>query len=64
MFLAGRGNGMLKGNVHLKAADGTPMANVMLTLLHNLGLQDLQNFGDSTSEFSLAAPAASTVVGA
>ena len=29
---AGHGNGMLKGNVHLKAADGTPMANVMLTL--------------------------------
>ena len=40
LFIAGGGNGMLKGNVHLKAADGTPMANVMLTLLHNLGLQD------------------------
>ena len=36
-------NGMLKGNLHLKAADATPMANVMLTLMHNLGLDDLQD---------------------
>jgi hypothetical protein len=64
LFLAGRGNGMLKGGAHLKAADGTPMANVMLTLLHNLGLQDLQAFGDSTGEFSLGIPASSTVAGA
>jgi Protein of unknown function (DUF1552) len=64
LFLAGKGNGMLQGNVHLKAADGTPMANVMLTLLHNLGLQDLQSFGDSTGEFSLSAPSTTTVAGA
>ena len=32
----------LKGNLHLKAPDGTPMANVMLTLLHELGLDDLE----------------------
>ena len=30
------------------------MANVMLTLLHKLGLDDLQSFGDSTGEFSFA----------
>jgi hypothetical protein len=64
LFLAGRGNGMLKGNLHLKAADGTPMANVMLTLLHHLGLEDLNSFGDSTSEFSLSAPSAATAAGA
>jgi len=64
LFIAGGGNGMLKGNAHLKAADGTPMANVMLTLLHNLGLQDLQTFGDSTGEFSLSAAAATTAAGA
>jgi hypothetical protein len=52
LMLLGRANGALKGNVHLKAPDGTPMANVMLTLLHQLGL-DLQRFGDSTGEFSL-----------
>lgn len=49
----GGANGRLDGNVHLKAPDGTPMANVMLSLLHELGLDDLESFGDSTGEFSL-----------
>ena len=35
LFLAGHAGGTLKGGLHLKAADGTPMANVMLTLLHD-----------------------------
>jgi hypothetical protein len=39
--------------LHLKAADGTPMANVMLTLLHDLGLEDVKSFGDSTGTFNL-----------
>jgi hypothetical protein len=56
LVLFGKGNGMLKGNLHLKAADATPMANVFLTLMHNLGVDDMQSFGDSTGEFSLAAP--------
>ena len=30
LFLAGHAGGALKGGLHLKAADGTPMANVML----------------------------------
>ena len=54
LVLLGGGNGKLDGNVHLKAPDGTPMANVMLTLLHELGLDDLESFGDSTGGFSLA----------
>ena len=53
LFLAGHAGGSLKGNLHLKAPDGTPMANVMLTLLHDLGLDDLKEFGDSTGEFAL-----------
>jgi hypothetical protein len=53
LFLAGRMGGQLRGNLHLKAPDGTPMANVMLTLLHKLGLDDLDQFGDSTGEFDL-----------
>ncbi len=53
LVLLGKGNGMLQGNMHIKAADGTPMANAMLTLLHNLGLENLQSFGDSTGELSL-----------
>src|SRR6266566_4585171 len=54
LVLLGHANGVLKGNLHLKAADGTPMANVMLTLLHQLGIDDMKTFGDSTGEFSLA----------
>jgi hypothetical protein len=53
LFLAGKANGHLKGGLHLKAADGTPMANVMLQLLHDLGLDDLKSFGDSTGTFTL-----------
>jgi hypothetical protein len=54
LVLLGHANGALKGNVHIKAEDGTPMANVMLTLLHQLGLDDMKSFGDSTGEFALA----------
>ena len=61
LVLLGGANGHLANNLHLKAPDGTPMANVMLTLLHDLGLDDLQSFGDSTGEFSWSAPSASTV---
>jgi hypothetical protein len=61
LVLLGHANGHLKGNLHLKAEDGTPMANVMLTLMHNLGLDDVKSFGDSTGEFSLSPAAATTV---
>ncbi len=54
LFLAGRANGRLKGNLHVKAPDGTPMANAMLTLLHRIGRDDLESFGDSTGELSPA----------
>jgi hypothetical protein len=59
LFLAGRAGGQLKGGLHLRAADGTPMANVMLAVLRRLGATSAQ-FGDSTGELDLnaAAPAA------
>ncbi len=60
LFLAGHGGGMLKGGLHLKGADGTPMANVLLTLAHGLGLE-MASFGDSTGEFNLNAVAETTV---
>jgi hypothetical protein len=53
LMLLGHGAG-LEGNLHLKAPDGTPMANAFLTLLHRLGLDDLKTFGDSTGEFALS----------
>ena len=55
LIMLGRGGGVLEGGMHVKAADGTPMANVMLTLMHRLGLDDLKTFGDSTGEFSFTA---------
>ena len=55
LILMGHGGGILDGGVHVKAAKDTPMANVFLTLLHGLGLSDLQSFGDSSGEFSFTA---------
>jgi hypothetical protein len=57
LILLGHANGQLAGNVHLKAAEGTPMANAMLSVLHGLGLDDRSSFGDSTGTFSLTATA-------
>jgi hypothetical protein len=52
LFLAGHAGGTLKGGLHLKAPDGTPMANVFLTLLRDLGVE-MDKFGDSTAAFDL-----------
>ncbi len=54
-FVAGGANGTLEHDLHLRAAPGTPLANVMLTLLRKLGLEDLESFGNSTGDFSLSA---------
>jgi hypothetical protein len=60
LLVMGGANGRMKGGVHLFAPDGTPMANVMLTLLHRLGLDDVASFGDSTGEFFLTAEPSTT----
>ncbi len=52
LFLAGHAGGQLRGNLHLKAADGTPMANAMLSVGQMLGLE-LPAFGDSTAPMDL-----------
>ncbi len=53
-FIAlGGANGKLAGNVHHRAEPGTPMANVMLGLMHAIGLDDIGQFGDSTRPFGL-----------
>src|SRR6185369_11581740 len=53
LILLGHGNGALEGNMHLRAPDGTPMANVFLSLMHKFGLKN-NTFGDSTGEFALS----------
>jgi hypothetical protein len=61
LFIAGHAGGALKGGLHVKAADGTPMANAMLSVLHKLGL-DVDQFGDSTGELDLTGVPATTTV--
>jgi hypothetical protein len=51
LILLGGANGQMNGGIHLKADDGTPMANVMLSLMHKLNL-DVDSFGDSNGDFS------------
>jgi len=53
LFVVGHANGQLKGNVHHRAPDGTPMANAMLGLMHKLGLDGMESFGDSTQPLSI-----------
>jgi hypothetical protein len=53
LIVLGGANGRLPGQVHLRAAPGTPMANVMLTVMHTLGLDNVEEFGDSTGTFAL-----------
>jgi len=60
LFFAGHAGGRLKGGIHIKAADGTPMANPMLTAVHALGMDDLASFGDSTAPLDLNSVAAAT----
>ena len=52
-FMAGRAGGALPGGLHLKAPSGTPLANVMLSVLHAIGLEDLERFGDSEGAYNI-----------
>ena len=53
LIVLGHASGKLRGGVNVKAADGTPMANAMLTLLHKLGHDDMASFGDSSGALAL-----------
>jgi hypothetical protein len=64
LFLAGHAAGKLKGNLHIKAADGTPMANAMLSALNIAGVE-MTSFGDSTKAMDLnSAPSTTVAAGA
>jgi hypothetical protein len=64
LIVLGGANGQLPGNLHVRTPDGTPMANVMLGLLHSLGIDDVGSFGDSTGTFLLNAAGAGVSTGA
>jgi hypothetical protein len=53
VFLAGHASGKIKGNLHLSCPDGTPMANLLLTIVHKLGVNDLNKVGDSTGDLAI-----------
>ena len=46
-LLAGHASGQLKGNLHLRCSEGTPAANILLTMMQKLGVE-ITKFGDST----------------
>ena len=52
VLLAGRASGRVQGNTHVRAAEDTPQANALLTVLHALGV-DVETIGDSTGTFSI-----------
>jgi len=49
--IVGGGCGKIKGNQHIVVPDRTPVANLLLTLLHRAGV-DVDSVGDSTGEIS------------
>ena len=53
IFLAGHASGTIKGNLHLSCPDGTPMANLLLTIGRRLGVTDFERIGDSTGELAI-----------
>ena len=52
VVLLGHANGQLKGNVHVRMPDGTPMANILLTMLHKLNVK-VDSFGDSNGVIAI-----------
>ena len=53
IFLAGKANGQLRGNQHFRAPDGTPAANLLLSVLRKLGVEDVASIGDSTGALAI-----------
>jgi hypothetical protein len=56
LVFMGGANGLLEHNLHIRAPEGTPMANPMLSMLHRLGVDNIESFGDSTGELPLTSP--------
>lgn len=52
VLLVGRAGGKVKGNMHVQCKDETPYANVLLTTLRRLGVEQ-DHIGDSTGEVAI-----------
>jgi hypothetical protein len=55
LILMGGANGALEGGLHLRAPQGTPMANAFVSLMQGIG-HDMDSFGDSTGALPLTFP--------
>ena len=61
VLLGGEKSGLPQGGLHLKAPDGTPMANALLSAMHSLGMDDMESFGNSSGAFPFTGPSATTM---
>jgi hypothetical protein len=52
IFLAGHGNGTIRGGQHIRCKEGTPMANIMLTMAHKMDM-NIESFGDSNGVIAI-----------
>jgi len=52
VFLAGHASGKVQGGQHIRCKEGTPMANIMVTMAHKLGM-NVETFGDSNGEIAI-----------
>ena len=56
LLLLGRANGALEGGLHVRAPEGTPMANALLSVMRKIGHEEMKTFGDSNGALSLDYP--------
>jgi hypothetical protein len=63
LLLLGRANGAFEGGIHIRAAEGTPMANALLTMMQKIGHEDMTALGDSTGALPLDAPSEAEATG-
>jgi hypothetical protein len=54
ILLAGRGGGTITGGRHIKAPSGTPLNNLLVSMLDRVGAP-VERFGDSTGKFEAIA---------
>jgi hypothetical protein len=50
--IAGHAGGAIKGNLHVRCKEGTPQANILLTMMNKLGM-NLDYVGDSTGPIEI-----------
>jgi Protein of unknown function (DUF1552) len=55
LLLAGGGGGSIKGGVHIRYPNRTPLANLLLTMLDKAGIPRVEKLGDSKGRIELPA---------